>query len=106
MTALLKCLADKARHYVYGILVREALVVPTGDMLFRQTGLSGWYLGFFLGSKPPAVVGGYFGEILSHLASGKLVFSAKTFDFVTQWQDAVAYTIDGSKHGKTVMITK
>ncbi len=91
--------------YVYGVLVREPLVLPAVDVLFRDTGVVGWYLGHFLGKRyqqMPAM----FGEVLGHLASGRLTFSAKTFDFATQWKEAVAYTLDGSKQGKTILVTK
>lgn len=27
------------------------------DMLFRNTGVAGWYLGFYLGAKKPAEIG-------------------------------------------------
>jgi hypothetical protein len=90
---------------VYGALVREPLVVPGVDMLFRETAVAGWYLGQFLKRRWQEMPQ-MFGEVLQYLATGQLVFVSKTFDFATQWREAVAYTLDGSKQGKTILVTK
>lgn len=106
--SLLGLLAPGSAQYVYGLLTPETLPVSVeaiGDMIFRGTRLEGWYLGIFLsknGERLPAL----FGEVLGYLAKGDLVFKSKTFDFQTEWADAVRYTMDGSKQGKTVLASK
>jgi hypothetical protein len=93
---------------VYGLLTPEPLTLPVNsiaDMLFRTTRLQGWFLGAFLG-KHYARVPALFGEVLGYLSRGELVFKSKEFDFEKEWKEAISYTMDGSKQGKTILASK
>lgn len=104
-SAVIDALAPGSTSYVYGVLDTTPLTFNSGRICFKDTGVKGWWLGHFL-TRKGAELPQFFGEIFTLLAAGSLSLPSKSFDLVTQWEEALKHSVTPGKNEKTVLVSK
>jgi NADPH:quinone reductase-like Zn-dependent oxidoreductase len=98
-------LADEGRMLIYGLLASTVLPELDGrSLLFKQSGITGFWMQKWARSNETKLMR-FLQESVRLTAARRLCFDSKTYDFETQWRDAIAHSVKGGRKGRPVLVS-
>ncbi len=99
---MLSILSDKGTLVAFGSMTGEPMEVDTGDMIFRQKKIEGFWLSRFMPAQSPADMGAMIGDLVKKVATGVIKLPVAGVYGFEQAAEAASASVRASRHGKVL----
>ncbi|MDO1581938.1 zinc-binding dehydrogenase [Rhizobium oryzicola] len=100
---LLSLLGENGLLVSFGLMSGEPMQISSGDLIFKQATVKGFWLGKLMETMPREQVGRLIGELVKRAASGELVLQVDGIYPLAEGSKALAAAAEGGRQGKVLI---